>query len=527
MQGNKVKTTTVVNLASTVERMDEQILPALYNYVGQSFQASPSQLGTLTLCRALLQAISSPVSGLCGHYCDRVRVTSAGCFIWGVCTAGFSTCRSLRQGYLFWAVNGIGLSFVIPTGQSLIADYYQAEDRGKAFGVLLFSGSMGGMIGSLYATNLGSLTFLGWEGWRVVFLSVGLVSIIIGALNLWQAHDPNYTLDNGTKLRQGAAPSLKEVWRETRSVMSIHTFLLIVIQGIIGSVPWSALVFLTLYMQLVGMSDFHASMLMSMFLGAYGLGTLIGGWVGDAAASRFPDHGRIAVTQFSEFIRIPISWLIVKGLPENDKPGTVAMYACALVAMNSLGTWAAPACNNPAFAEIVPPHMRNLIFAFDRCFEGAMAACAAPLVGALAEKRFGFKGTAARSGDSAVDVAKARALGSALVPCLVVPWTCSLLIYTGLHFTYPKDKKAAIQAAKVAAATHLQHSSSDADSDSDGRGFLSDSEPSSRGAVRDSALSNRPLLRKTDSGDGVSLETQQELELQPLSDSHPRSDMEP
>lgn len=116
MQGNKVKTTTVVNLASTVERMDEQILPALYNYVGQSFQASPSQLGTLTLCRALLQAISSPVSGLCGHYCDRVRVTSAGCFIWGVCTAGFSTCRSLRQGYLFWAVNGIGLSFVIPTG---------------------------------------------------------------------------------------------------------------------------------------------------------------------------------------------------------------------------------------------------------------------------------------------------------------------------------------------------------------------------------------------------------------------------
>lgn len=34
----------------------------------------------------------------------------------------------------------------------------QAEDRGKAFGVLLFSGSMGGMLGSLYATNLGSLT---------------------------------------------------------------------------------------------------------------------------------------------------------------------------------------------------------------------------------------------------------------------------------------------------------------------------------------------------------------------------------
>ena len=80
----------------------------------------------------------------------------------------------------------------------------------------------------------------------------------------------------------------------------------------------------------------------------------------------------------------------MQGLPDNGQPGTVALHACALVAMNCLGTWAAPACNNPAFAEIVPPHMRNMIFAFDRCFEGAVAACAAPLVGILAQKRFGF-----------------------------------------------------------------------------------------------------------------------------------------
>jgi len=52
-------------------------------------------------------------------------VTSIGCVMWGVCTAGFSVCRSLNEGYLFWAINGIGLSLVIPTGQSLIADYYQ------------------------------------------------------------------------------------------------------------------------------------------------------------------------------------------------------------------------------------------------------------------------------------------------------------------------------------------------------------------------------------------------------------------
>ena len=74
----------------------------------------------------------------------------------------------------------------------------------------------------------------------------------------------------------------------------------------------TALVFQTLYMQFIGMSDFRAGLLVSMSLGAYGAGNLIGGWVGDAAASRFPDHGCIAVAQFAEFIRIPMSWLIIK-----------------------------------------------------------------------------------------------------------------------------------------------------------------------------------------------------------------------
>ena len=46
---------------------DEQILPAVYNFVGTSFHATPSQLGNLTLCRALVQALSSPIGGLLGE----------------------------------------------------------------------------------------------------------------------------------------------------------------------------------------------------------------------------------------------------------------------------------------------------------------------------------------------------------------------------------------------------------------------------------------------------------------------------
>ena len=83
-----------------------------------------------------------------------------------------------------------------------------------------------------------------------------------------------------------------------------------------GTIPWNALVFLTLYFQLMGMSDFHASMLMSLFLGSVAFGGLLGGFIGDEAASRFPHHGRVAVTQFSSFIGIPLSWIIIKVNPD-------------------------------------------------------------------------------------------------------------------------------------------------------------------------------------------------------------------
>lgn len=104
-------------------------------------------------------------------------------------------------------------------------------------------------------------------------------------------------------------------------------------------------------------------------------------------------HGFVLVTQrllHVFVVHFPQPIPLLQGLPENGERGTVILYGYMLVTLGLLKTWAAPACNNPIFAEIVPPHLRNMIYAFDRCFEGAIAACAAPLVGLLAERMFGF-----------------------------------------------------------------------------------------------------------------------------------------
>lgn len=75
--------------------------------------------------------------------------------LWAAATAAFSLCTSLRLGMAVWAVNGLGLALVIPSTQSLTADYYPASSRGHAFGVLWLTASLGGMLGGLFATNMG------------------------------------------------------------------------------------------------------------------------------------------------------------------------------------------------------------------------------------------------------------------------------------------------------------------------------------------------------------------------------------
>ena len=74
----------------------------------------------------------------------------------------------------------------------------------------------------------------------------------------------------------------------------------------------NAIVFLTLYLQLLGMGDGASSALMALFLGGSALGGLVGGLLGDKAARMSPYHGRIVVCQLSVFAGVPFSYVLFK-----------------------------------------------------------------------------------------------------------------------------------------------------------------------------------------------------------------------
>ena len=431
----RVVTTVLVSLACFMEVADEQITPSLFRDIGKSFKLSPSQLGMLTLVRALVQALSSPMTGYVGKFVPRIRIIGFGCILWGICTFIVGSSVSFKMALVASALNGVGLAVVIPSVQSILADYWPQEVRGASFGFQSFVASLGGLFGGLYATNLGGKVIMGRPGWRFVFHSTGLTSLVLGFVVMLFAHDPQTVkiMDRKT--------TLKDYYRTIAYVMGIASFRVIVLQGVVGSMPWNALAYLTLWFQLLGFSDVQASAMKAVFSLGTSFGTLLGGILGDVASTLFPDSGRILVAQTSVVSGIPLSILLFSGLPQDAASDLVPWYGMTLLVMGLSVSWCATCCNSPVFADIVPAEMRTSIYAFDRSFEGAIGALGTPLVGFIAEYGFGMSlekayDSSGRKGSGQ----DAKALSDSLLVMLVYPWTVCLGFYVLLHVYYKKDK---------------------------------------------------------------------------------------
>ncbi|CAM6083823.1 unnamed protein product [Calypogeia fissa] len=440
----------LINLAAIMERADESLLPAVYKEVGQAFNASPSELGSLTFIRSLVQAMSSPLAGLLAMRYHRPSVIGIGTLFWGLSTAAVAVSQTFFQCAVSRAINGVGLAIVIPALQSFTADSYLEGTRGVAFGWLNLVGSMGAIGGTMMATIMAGNTYGGLPGWRVAFLVMAVVSSLIGWLVHTLVSDPR-TLGiarsaSGRQLiserleEEKVVKNLQTAWRDSwiavKAVMKVRTFQIIVLQGLVGSLPWTAMVFFTMWLQLVGFGHGGAASLMGIFAGGCAVGALFGGWMGDTAEKMYPGFGRIYCAQFSSFMGIPFSYFLLLCLPQD--PAYYLSYAATMLLMGLTISWCQACANNPMFADVVPEQNRTMVYAFDRAFEGSWGAMAAPMVGLLAENVFGYRADQVilESGS----VTEARALSRGLFTVMAVPFGLCCFCYTFLYGTYKRDR---------------------------------------------------------------------------------------
>lgn len=419
---------------SAIEGADLQLLPSSFRALERTLGLSPSHLASLGLAQALTQCTSGPLWGsLADNGWSRKMLLVLGAFSWGLLTWLLAVVTDFYSMIGLRALNGVALAALLPISQSMIADITQPHERGLFFGYLTCAGNVGVISSAILTTSISNRTIWGFDGWRVAFALVAFASFVLAIGTLWFMKEP--------VAHYRAQPlSWSVVSKKFLKYMSIPSFLVIVTQGAFGSIPWSALSFMIMFYQYIGVSDFESSLLFGFSIISGGFGAILGGYVGDRLTRWSRNHGRPLTAQISVASGIPLIFVVLSIVPA--RASSFGLYLGFMVVLSLLATWCSSGVNRPIITEIVGKRDRASMVAWLVALDGSIAAfLGAPVVGLLAERFFEYHPSTQQVADmpTSQKTENARALSKAMLFCTVGPWILCLLSYSFLHFTYGRD----------------------------------------------------------------------------------------
>lgn len=189
----------VLFLIGTSNFADRNIIGVLLEPIRLEFHVRDTQLGLLSgLSFALFYATLGIPAALWADRGDRKRIITIALTLWSVMTAlcGFA--------HTFWQLAaarvgvGVGEAGAIPAAQSLIADYYLPEQRGRAIGVFTTSSTAGYVL----ALVLGGW-IAGHYGWRAAFLVIASLGLLIVPLSHLVLREPRRRRGAGAGVETG------------------------------------------------------------------------------------------------------------------------------------------------------------------------------------------------------------------------------------------------------------------------------------------------------------------------------------
>ena len=424
----------ILFLVMVMWNTDNMALPAVYAEIARRFHTTPGGLSNLGLVRGIFESIFALPSGFLADRLPRPALIFMGSIIWAAGLIGCAFSPDLGWMTAFRAINGIGLGIVQPLLFSLVADKSSVYGRGKAFGFLLSTGSLGQTAFTAFATSVAPLQIGPMAGWQFALSVIAILSALVGVLVVLFVTDIP---------RDEQRSMLQIVIQETPrlgKILCIPTFIVIIGQGIFGTAPWFAFSYLTMWLELNCFSNTQAATIYAFFNVGTALSSMLGGILLDLIFRRFPDHGPPAISQMSVFPSIPLFALILFGLGEGSSvdSGIMTIYCVVFMMTGTLIAWNM-VMNNKMFSDVVPSESFTYIYALDSAIEGTFGAFGQPAVGWLTDKIFEFNAESANNHECSPPDANSLAKG--VFSVAAVGFGICFLFYCVAHCTYPKDRR--------------------------------------------------------------------------------------
>lgn len=208
------------NASHAVNHFQNQMLTMLYPYIMAELGMSYMQVGGLSAIRSVLNSICQGACGLLTPFVSRCKLLGLGNFGIALGTLMSGLAGSYPMLIIARGVAAIGSSAQHPIGYSILSSYFP-KNRGAVIALNTSASNIGTLIATPLAT--GMLLFMGW---RTIFFTVSLVSILMGLVYFFfrDYGAPNRTGSGKALLAQGFA-SYRRVLKNRNMVLIALVFM--------------------------------------------------------------------------------------------------------------------------------------------------------------------------------------------------------------------------------------------------------------------------------------------------------------
>jgi len=215
------------------------------------------------------------------------------------------------------------------------------------------------------------------------------------------------------------------------------SFVLMITQGIFGSIPWLVIGNLNLYARLCGFE-----MWTLFWLSAPGLFGVVGGFLGgivsDFLTKKMGPRGRPLTAMLTVAMGVPLQFMMWYGIAPGSALNNVWVFFLIQALFNLTACWAQPGCNFPVLGQIVTGKDRNKVMCWEMAFENTMATIIGSNAVPYVIQAFGSNKI---TYDGHQDLDQARTLGLAQAIIICCPWLVCFAVYSLLLWSFPIDVK--------------------------------------------------------------------------------------
>jgi MFS family permease len=326
---------TGINLLNYLDRyVVSALLPDLKR---APLYLSDFQLGTLMSGFLVVYTLAAPVFGRIGDRGSRTRPIAIGVFLWSLATGLSGLAVNYFQLLGGRAAVGIGEAAYVTIASSLLADYFPARTRGRAFAIFNMAIPVGVALGYI----VGGLVRAHY-GWRAAFYVAGAPGILLAAWMFRLPDPPRGAQDAAPgEIPDAASRTERSWWLVYLQLLRQRPYMLTVLGYAAYTFALGGLAFWapTFLERVRGIPALQASVGFGKIVIVTGfVGTFAGGWLGDYLL-KYSRQAYLWLSGGTSLLAVPVVYVaLAAGSPSIFYPGLIAAELLLFMSTGPINT---------------------------------------------------------------------------------------------------------------------------------------------------------------------------------------------